>query len=119
MPGGSNAVPSILFDGYQLAVRLGLTHRAQGLIVPHPRAKKWLWPYVSTRAPGQEQIGIWSSAGEVAQVGDPEQLIALLRNAVAASDANEFETSLAAASELIAWRIPRPPYQRALEWQHP
>jgi hypothetical protein len=106
-------------DGHQLAIRLGLPNRVPGLIMPHPRAKRWLWPYVSARAPGQNQIGIWSSAGEVAQVGDPGHLIALLRNAVAAADADGFETSLATAPELITWRIPRPPYHKAIEWQHP
>lgn len=105
-------------DGYQLAVRLGVPN-AQSLVAPHPEAKEWLWPFVSARAPGRDQIGIWSSAGEVAQVGDPKHLISVLQKALAAWDAPAFETSLVAVPELIAWKIPRPPYQRALEWQHP
>jgi hypothetical protein len=106
-------------DGYQLAVRLGFPNASRTLMVQHPVAKEWLWPYVSARAPGRDEIGIWSSAGEVAQVGDPKHLISVLQKAMATEDAAAFATSLAAAPELIAWKIPRPPYQRALEWQHP
>ena len=107
-------------DGYQLAVRLRPTHAARNLIVPHPEAKGWLWPYVSARAPGRDRIGIWSSEGEVALVGDPKQLISVLQESLVARDRQAFETSLlATAPELIAWKIPHPPYQRVLEWQHP
>jgi len=106
-------------DGYQLAVRLGVPNATKRLVEPHPNAKDWLWPFVSARAPGRDQIGIWSSAGEVARVGNPKQLISVLREALARGDARAFETSLVAVPELIAWKIPRPPYQRALEWQHP
>lgn len=106
-------------DGYQLAVRLGLPNAAQRLVIPHPEAKDWLWPYVSARAPGRVRIGIWSSAGEVAQVGDPKRLISVLREALKGGDALAFETSLVAVPELISWKIPRPPYRRVLEWQHP
>jgi hypothetical protein len=106
-------------DGYQLAVRLGPANAAHRLIVPHPEAKAWLWPYVSARAPGRDRIGIWSSAGEVAQVGDPEHLISVLQGAVRAGESQTFEAVLSAVPELMAWKIPRPPYQRALEWQHP
>jgi hypothetical protein len=106
-------------DGYQLAVRLGPPNAAQSLVVPHPESKGWLWPYVSARAPGRDRIGIWSSAGEVALVGDPEHLITVLQEALGAADAEAFETSLVGVPELIAWKIPRPPYQRVLEWQHP
>ncbi len=73
---------------------------------------------MSARAPGRDQIGIWSSAGEVAQVGDPDHLISVLREALTRGDAQAFESSLVAVPELIEWKIPRPPYQRALEWQH-
>jgi hypothetical protein len=106
-------------DGYQLAVRLGLPEAAHSLIAPHPEAKEWLWPYVSARAPGRDRIGIWSSAGEVAQVGDPKLLISVLHEAMASRDAEAFETSLVAVPDLIGWKIPRPPYRRTLEWQHP
>ena len=74
---------------------------------------------MSARAPGRDDIGIWSSEGEVAQVGNPQQLISVLQEALGAGDARAFETSFIAVPELIAWKIPRPPYQRALEWQHP
>lgn len=106
-------------DGYQLAVRLGVRNTTRSLVELHPNAKEWLWPFVSARAPGRDQIGIWSSAGEVAQVGDPDHLISVLREALARGDAPAFENSLVAVPELIKWKIPRPPYKRALEWQHP
>jgi SAM-dependent methyltransferase len=106
-------------DGYQLAVRLSPSIAAKSPIVSHPEAKNWLWPYVSARAPGLDRIGIWSSAAEVGQVGDPEQLISVLRQALHAANPRAFEASLATVPELIGWKIPRPPYQRVVEWQHP
>ncbi len=106
-------------DGYQLGVRLKPSNAAQNLVVPHPNAKGWLWPYVSARAPGRDQIGIWSSAGEVAQVGDLKHLIVVLQAAISSGSALAFEAALEAAPDLIAWKIPRPPYERVLEWQHP
>ena len=106
-------------DGYQLGVRLDLRNASQSLVVPHPEAKEWLWPYVSARAPGRDRIGIWSSAGEVAQVGDSQHLISVLQEALREANASAFEAALVAAPELIGWKIPRPPYQKVLEWQHP
>jgi hypothetical protein len=106
-------------DGYQLAVRLGPRSSAQKLVVPHPSAKEWLWPYVSARAPGREHIGVWSSAGEVAQVSDPTHLISILQEALETRDSQAFEASLATVPELVGWKMPRPPYQRVLQWQHP
>jgi hypothetical protein len=106
-------------DGYQLAVRLGASGAAQSLVAPHPDAKGWLWPYVSARAPGRDCIGIWSSSGEVALVSDPRHLISVLQEAIRAGSTSALEVALAAAPELISWKIPRPPYRRVLEWQHP
>jgi hypothetical protein len=106
-------------DGYQIGVRLGPSTAARSLVLPHADAKGWLWPYVSARAPGRDRIGVWSSEGEVAQVGDPTQLISILQGALNSPTASAFEAALAAVPELIAWKIPRPPYHRVLEWQHP
>lgn len=106
-------------DGYQLAVRLSPRLAAKRLIFPHPEAKNWLWPYVSARAPGRDLIGIWSSAGEVGQIGVPRQLVSVLQNALGTSCALEFEATLVTVPELIEWKIPRPPYESVFEWQHP
>lgn len=122
-PSTSRADPALwhrfFVDGYQLAIRLGPRLAAQRLIFSHPEAKNWLWPYVSARAPGRDRIGIWSSAGEVGQVGDPNQLISILREALGAANVHAFEATITTVPELIEWKIPRPPYERVLEWQHP
>jgi hypothetical protein len=55
----------------------------------------------------------------VAQVGNPKLLISVLQEAIRAGSALGFEAALGPAPELISWKIPRPPYQRILEWQHP
>jgi hypothetical protein len=106
-------------DGYQLGVRLEPRDPAQRLVAPHPNAKGWRWPFVSARAPGIDRIGIWSSAGEVAQVGNPRHLISVLQEAISAESASSFDAALSPMPELISWKIPRPPYERTLEWQHP
>lgn len=106
-------------DGYQLAIRLGPSLAAQHLIFPHPEAKNRLWPYVSARAPGRDHIGIWSSAGEVGQVGDPKQLISVVKGALGTASVQAFEAFLVGVPELIKWKIPRPPYERVVEWEHP
>ncbi|WP_445960900.1 hypothetical protein [Azospirillum aestuarii] len=105
-------------DSYQLAVKITPSTSGPSLVVPHPQANGWFWPFVSARAPGRDRIGIWSSEGEVGLVTDPAQLIAALKNAFATDNAAAFEASLAAAPEMIKWKLPRPPYQRILEWKH-
>jgi hypothetical protein len=105
-------------DGYQLAVRLGTRCYNVPLITPHPMARDWLWPFVSATAPGRSDIGIWSSAGEVALVSDPARLIEILRSAIHSGSTERFEAALATVPELIGWKIPHPPHTRVLEWQH-
>jgi hypothetical protein len=106
-------------DDYQLAIRLAAETGESRLVIQHPDAKAWLWPYVSLRAPRSEMIGIWSSENEVGLVSRPAQLISLLRETFNARDSNAFEESLAQVPELLAWQLPRPPHDRVLEWQHP
>jgi hypothetical protein len=104
-------------DGYQLALRFNDT------IKPHhflrvPNAKNWVWPHVSKRAPGRENIGLWSSRNEVAMVGNPHSLANCLRVAFNSSNVKTFEESLAGYPELLSWDIPRPAYRRMIEWNH-
>jgi hypothetical protein len=108
-----------ILNGYQLGVRLRPPTAVASLVYQHPHAKGWLWPFVSARAPEQDKIGLWSSAGEVAQVSNPNLLISLLQEAVGTRSATGFEALFNAAPELISWKIPRPPYQSVVEWQHP
>lgn len=104
-------------DDYQLAVR---RRPGDGPIKMEQviSADGWHWPYVSARAPGIDQIDIWSSDGEVATLGSPERMIDALRRALRALDANSFERALVDVPGLLAWRIPRPPYRRLMEWHH-
>ncbi len=104
-------------DDYQLALRIDVA-TAQTGIGGVRGADGWRWPYVSARAPFRGQIGLWSSAGEVAAVADPSAVAAALRAAFHSPDSSGFETALAAAPELFSWLIPRPPYRRSIEWQH-
>lgn len=104
-------------DDYQLAVRIDGPTADRG-VQPVASADGWHWPYVSARAPCIEDIGIWSSAGEVGRVGDPTGLVQALRNAFRASNDIDFELELADVQELLSWSIPRPPYRRSIEWQH-
>lgn len=104
-------------DDYQLALRIDTPTAEIGISIVDG-ANGWEWPYVSARAPCRQQIGLWSSAGEVAAVSDPRALAMSLRNAFLKEDNTGFETALAATPELLSWRIPRPPFRRSIEWQH-
>lgn len=104
-------------DDYQLALRMDRP-TTRPIISPITDTGGWAWPYVSARAPHRERIGLWSSLGEAAAIGDPSMIAATLRAAFLTHDAKSFEAALAAAPELLSWRIPRAPYRRFIEWQH-
>lgn len=106
-----------ILDDYQLAIRNGGPSSQFG-ISQLPQAKGWLWPFVSARADGIEEISIWSSLGEVGSVGNPLATLTALRKAVRCTEASAFDLALAAAPELLEWQLPRPPYGRMIEWQH-
>lgn len=102
---------------YQLAIRCGVGD-GPSTIDRVPSADGWLWPFVSARAPCIDKIDLWSSEGEVAAVESPNHVIDTLRQALSSPDPQTFERSLAEASALLEWRIPRPPYRRFIEWLH-
>lgn len=105
----------LTIDDYQLAIR---DRPGTGPIRMEPVASAdgWHWPYVSARAPGIDQIDIWSSHGEVATFGSSGRVIDIVRQAVSAPDADAFERALIDVPALLAWRVPRPPYRRVIEW---
>lgn len=104
-------------DDYQLALRIDVATARDGIAVIDG-ADGWQWPYVSARAPCRDQIGLWSSSGEVAAIGDPCAVATTLRTALIKPHSAGFEVALAAAPQLLSWRIPRPPFRRLIEWQH-
>lgn len=104
-------------NNYQLAVRRHRNYGTPG-ITAIPNASGWIWPFVSMRAPERDSIDIWSSDGEVAALGSPDETINSLRRAFRSSNVHEFEIALASTPELLSWRIPRPPYRRMVEWLH-
>jgi hypothetical protein len=106
-----------VFDDYQLALKLRDSARTD-LMEMVSGAKGWLWPYVSARAPGRENIDLWSSHGEVARTGAPLQIAGALRRAAISRSADEFDRALAPIPGLNNWHIPRPPYRRFAEWLH-
>jgi hypothetical protein len=104
-------------DDYQLAIR---RRPGGGPIGMEPifSADGWYWPYVSARAPGINQIDIWSSDSEVARLESSERMIDVVRQALRVPDSDAFERALIDVPALLSWRIPRPPYRRLIEWQH-
>jgi hypothetical protein len=106
-----------VFDDYQLALKLEAS-RGTNLIERVPGVNGWLWPYVSARAPGRADIGLWSSHGEVARTGAPLQVAEAMRSVAIARDLDDFDRAFAAMPDFKSWRIPRPPYRRFAEWLH-
>lgn len=104
-------------DDYQLAIKCRHGHDSYR-VEPLLPGGGWQWPFVSARAPGIDEIDLWSSDGEVARVGSPSHLIEVLRKALGSPDSRTFEHALADAPALLSWRIPRPPYRRSIEWLH-
>lgn len=107
----------LTIDDYQLAIRRRPGAGPIGM-QPVASADGWHWPYVSARAPGIDQIDIWSSDGEVATLGSPERMIDALRVALRSPDYRDFERALVNVPDLLAWHIPRPPYRRLIQWHH-
>jgi len=105
-------------DDYQLAICLKENKTLTCPVVQHPRAKHWMWPYVSKRARERDLINLWSSRNEVALLRDPELAVETLRRALKADDPAGFRDQLGSYSDLQELSIPRPPYRRLLEWQH-
>lgn len=103
-------------NDYQLAIRDDPATSDSCWIEPVPGATGWIWPHVSRRASGREEITLWSSQNEVAVVGNTAHLIEMLR---------AYLTTHLTATELFRvypqlaqWSIPAPPFWRVAEWQH-
>jgi len=101
---------------YQLAVREQPPTSGMDGIAQVNGADGWIWPHVSRRAAGRNEIALWSSHNEVAVVGNSAHLIESLRAYVRA----EFSQAdlLSEYPQLAEWSIPAPPFWRAAEWQH-
>lgn len=108
-----------VLNDYQLALRFSGASRAERPLEKHPLANDWTWPFVSRRALGRTQIGLWSSENEVAVVSKPEIVSRAIRKAIKSRTRSEFEAAFAALCELREWDIPHPPYWRSAKWQHP
>jgi hypothetical protein len=107
-----------VFNDYQLALRVGPTSNELPTLRALSRAKGWIWPYVSNRAPNRESIDLWSSHNEVAAITNSFEVATAIRNAAHTQTAEEFERVLMRVPSLLQWQIPRPPYRRILEWHH-
>jgi hypothetical protein len=106
-------------NDYQLAVCLSENESLQTPVAQHPFARNWIWPYVSKRAPQRDLINLWSSHNEVALLKNPSLAVEVLRKAFKTTDPAAFRDQLGPYSPLQELDIPRPPYRRLLEWQHP
>lgn len=107
-----------VLNDYQLALRLRGDHSLPDEMNRHPLGKDWTWPYVSRRAPKRDLISLWTSRNEVALIKDPFKALQQLRLAFHSSDSASFCEKLGPFRQLKNFGIPRPPYQRLLEWQH-
>jgi len=105
-------------NDYQLAVCLNENSTGQTPVSQHPLAKGWVWPYVSKRAPQQDQINLWSSRNEVAILRHPHLAAEALRKAFKAADPETFKVQLGPYIKLRELYVPHPPYRRLLEWRH-
>jgi hypothetical protein len=105
-------------DGYQLALRLGADSDDAPTIQALKNAERWIWPFISERAPERSLIDLWSSRNEVARVSNSRNLAAAIRTALKAERKEEFERALRDFPSLLEWQIPHPPHGRILEWHH-
>lgn len=105
-----------IINNYQLAVRLepGTDSRT----IPVKGSYGRYWPYVSLRAPNREDIGIWSSDNEVSGRVEDQLLSEAVRAALVTETSADFTSALTGFPDLLEWSIPRPPYQRIMEWDH-
>jgi hypothetical protein len=108
-----------VLNNYQLALRFSGATQAHRPLEKHPLANDWTWPFVSKRALGRTQIGLWSSENEVAVVNKSDAVSRIIRKAIKSRSRAEFELALSPLSELKEWDIPHPPYWRSAKWQHP
>jgi hypothetical protein len=107
-----------VINDYQLALRLTFQPVMVPKLYSSPQAIGWRWPFVSARAPGRSGIDLWSSDNEVACVHSAAGIESILRRALSTDGPEAFEQSLSPLPDLLAWSIPRPPYQRLITWQH-
>ncbi|MEZ6972829.1 MULTISPECIES: hypothetical protein [Aeromonas] len=106
-----------VFDNYQLAIRVTNSTYSESNekieIQFINGMKDWVWPSVSKRAIGRENINIWSSNNEVGIVNNTQNLISLLDKAI---ESGFYEEDRSTLGELINWNIPLPPYKRIIKW---
>jgi len=107
-----------VLNDYQLAINLVREGDAIAPLSLHPHSVGWHWPYVSRRAPFRDLIGLWSSDNEVAIVHRPAELLDVLRVAFSQTHIKDFGDALGKFNALREWAIPRPPYERIIEWRH-
>lgn len=106
-----------VFDNYQLAIRVTNSTYSESNEKVEIQfingMKDWVWPSVSKRAIGRENINIWSSNNEVGIVNNTQNLISLLDKAI---ESGFYEEDRSTLGELINWNIPLPPYKRIIKW---
>lgn len=104
-----------IFNDYQIAVKENrkIDKGTSFSIKKIENANGWVWPYVSKRALGREEIELWSSENEVAKVNNTQELITAL-DEMAATGLKE--TLLKKFPQLCQWKIPPAPYTRIKKW---
>jgi hypothetical protein len=105
-------------DDYQLALRLVPDLGKVPAISALKDTERWIWPFVSERAPERNLIDLWSSRNEVATVSSSRDLATAIHTALKAEREEQFESALRDFPALLEWQIPRPPHRRILEWHH-
>ena len=102
-------------NDYQLSISLTTT-RPKCNAFGFEGTRGRYWPFVSSRAPNRNMIGVWSSDNEAGCIDNGDEYVELLRRALVAPTEEKFELAMQKLNHLRSWNIPRPPYTRVCEW---
>ncbi|MBB1584182.1 hypothetical protein [Serratia sp. OS31] len=102
-----------ILNNYQIAIKDTIHKHELYKIKKIDHANGWIWPSVSQRALGRENIELWSSENEVAAIGNPTKLIDCFDELIATGNTRYLTDEF---PELSSWDIPKPPYKRMKKW---
>ncbi|HLO95417.1 MAG TPA: hypothetical protein VK195_13980 [Burkholderiaceae bacterium] len=106
------------FGAYQLAVKLKLPPRAGDPLRTHPMANGWIWPSVSRRAPGIDDIDIWSSRNEVAICSRTDELMNILDQPGINFESLKDQLAAGDLGGLLEWELGKIKFKEHIKWMH-
>jgi hypothetical protein len=108
-----------VWNDYQLALRVSPEVTGPVEIAPVPGAKGWIWPSVSRRAPGRDEITLWSSANEVAKVHGAGSLLKILMQWTSSGELCTSDAGDQLVQLCEQWNFPKSSLWRSEQWHHP